>query len=123
MLLQREHIKFMSPIPLIDIEVVFTQGNYYKILSLQVEAGTTIEQAIQYSGILAFFPNIRIQNDDKEGGNRVGIFGKLKALEEVVQANDRIEIYQPLGQTAIESRRARLKKQKTKRQIQVRDRD
>lgn len=39
----------------------------------------------------------------------VGIFGKLRSLEHVLQAGDRIEVYQPLYMDPKEARRVRAK--------------
>ncbi len=101
----------------IEIEVVFASAQRYQTIPLQVPNGTTIEQAIHASGILTLFPEISLSL------NRVGIFGKLKLLTEVVEAQDRIEIYRPLPQSAIAARKARLKEQRSKRQLQVKDRE
>ena len=38
---------------------------------------------------------------------RVGIFGKLKALDSLLQHGDRVEIYRPLQAEPMESRRRR----------------
>jgi putative ubiquitin-RnfH superfamily antitoxin RatB of RatAB toxin-antitoxin module len=42
--------------------------------------------------------------------SRVGIYGKLKTLDTVVRAQDRIEIYRPLIADPKDSRRRRVEK-------------
>ena len=55
-----------------------------------VNAGTTIQQAIELSHISERFPEIDLSV------NETGIFGKLKPLDTVLQDRDRVEIYRPL---------------------------
>lgn len=88
---------------LIEIEVTYASIQTYKVISLKVALGTTIEQAIALSGIKEDFPEINDQN-------RVGIFGKLKVLSDEVEANDRVEIYRPLMQEAMTLRKERAAK-------------
>ena len=59
-------------------------------IPLQVEADCTVIRAIRRSGILERFPDIRITEQ------AVGIFSKKVALDALLQAGDRIEIYHPL---------------------------
>ncbi len=56
-------------------------------LKLEVPDGSTVEQAIQHSGMLDRFPDIDLENQ------RVGIFGKLAKLNTPVKDGDRVEIY------------------------------
>jgi putative ubiquitin-RnfH superfamily antitoxin RatB of RatAB toxin-antitoxin module len=57
---------------------------------LEVADGTTIEQAIVQSGLLAEYKRIDLAH------NKVGIFGRLKPLDTPLAEGDRIEIYLPL---------------------------
>jgi uncharacterized protein len=72
--------------------------------TLEVEAGTTILQAIEASGLLAELPGIDLAEQ------AVGIYGKKKGLDTVLRAHDRIEIYRPLLADPKESRRKRAAK-------------
>lgn len=54
---------------------------------LEVEAGTTIAQAIEASGL---FPGMDLVQTP------VGIFGKKKDPATVLRAGDRIELYRPM---------------------------
>jgi putative ubiquitin-RnfH superfamily antitoxin RatB of RatAB toxin-antitoxin module len=68
---------------------------------LEVEAGTTIEQAIAASGL---FPDIDLQQTP------VGIFGKKKEPATVLRAGDRIEIYRAMHPDPAETKRRRAAK-------------
>ncbi|MGD9592469.1 MAG: RnfH family protein [Candidatus Berkiella sp.] len=92
--------------PLLNIEVVFATQSQYQIISLQVNEGTTIEQAIVQSGILSLFPEIDLKQ------NQVGIFNEIKTLDAVVEQGDRVEIYRPLRMSAMAARTVRASKQK-----------
>jgi putative ubiquitin-RnfH superfamily antitoxin RatB of RatAB toxin-antitoxin module len=71
---------------------------------LDVDAGTTIGQAIEMSGILQEAPEINLVTMP------VGIYGKKKTLDTVLQPRDRIEIYRPLIADPKDARRRRAKK-------------
>jgi putative ubiquitin-RnfH superfamily antitoxin RatB of RatAB toxin-antitoxin module len=87
----------------INVEVAYASPTTQKILSVEVEEGSTIETAIDRSGILELFPEIDL------GKQKVGIFSKLKSLDEKVKAGDRIEIYRPLTLDPKDARRKRAK--------------
>lgn len=80
----------MENAELIPVEVAYALPDEQVILSLEVESGTTIEQAIAQSGILETYPAIDLSKQ------KVGIFGKLKKMDQVLRAGDRVEIYRPL---------------------------
>lgn len=73
------------------VEVAYALPDEQVLLSLYVDEGTTLEQAIEQSGILKQFPDIQLGKP-----NRVGIFGKLSKLDVVLREKDRVEIYRPL---------------------------
>ncbi|HEY5602949.1 MAG TPA: RnfH family protein [Gammaproteobacteria bacterium] len=72
------------------VEVAYAKPDVQVIIPLLVDVGTTLEQAIQQSGILNNFPEIDL---DK---NKVGIFSKLAKRDTVLRDKDRVEIYRPL---------------------------
>lgn len=80
----------MENVDSFTVEVAYARPEEQVLLSLQVDAGTTIKQAIERSGILQRFPEIELAQA------RVGIFGKLKKADQVLHAGDRVEIYRPL---------------------------
>ncbi|CAA6828092.1 MAG: UPF0125 protein yfjF [uncultured Thiotrichaceae bacterium] len=74
----------------IMVEVAYGHADEQELLSLELEEGATIEQAIEQSGIITTFPEIDLAN------NKVGIFGKIAPKKQVLRAKDRVEIYRPL---------------------------
>ncbi len=91
----------------LEIEVAYAQPDgAAHIIPLTVPRGSTIEQAIRLSGILARCPEIDL------GDNRVGVFSSLRKLDDVVGAGDRIEIYRRLIADPKEARRRRADREK-----------
>ena len=101
----------------LSIEVAYASPSQQILIPLQVEPGTTIQQAIQQSKILEHCAEIDL------GTMAVGVFGEVKALNALVEENDRIEIYRTLLHDPKELRRQRAeqnpfnltKKQKNRR--------
>ena len=75
---------------LISVEIVYALPEQQLIITIQIPERSSIENAIQTSGILQRFPEIDLNM------NKVGIFGKLAKLETSLRDMDRIEIYRPL---------------------------
>ena len=90
--------------PYIEVEIVYGKSGAARVIRQAVPEQTTLRQAIEQSGILEMYPDIDLDN------NKVGIFSRKKALHDVVQAGDRIEIYQPLKVDPKEARRRRARK-------------
>jgi len=74
----------------IAVEVAYAKPDEQLILKLEVVPGTTLQQAIEQSGILDRFPEIDPTR------LKAGVFGKLKKLDQTLRAGDRVEIYRPL---------------------------
>ncbi|WP_430461802.1 RnfH family protein [Thalassolituus sp. LLYu03] len=76
----------------IQVEVAYALPNKQKILTVDVEPGTTMLDAVKQSGIENEFPELDLAEA------KFGIFGKATRTPEtdVVRAGDRIEIYRPL---------------------------
>ncbi|TAK76445.1 MAG: RnfH family protein [Gammaproteobacteria bacterium] len=85
------------------VEVAYAGRDRQEILAVEVKEGSTIETAIQQSGILALFPEIDLAKQ------KVGVFSKQKDLTDIVREGDRIEIYRPLIIDPKEARRAKAK--------------
>ena len=85
----------------INIEVAYATPSQQKIIPIEIATGSTIEQAIDRSGILSYFPEIDLTKQ------KVGIFSKLKKLTDIVVDGDRIEIYRPLTIDPKEARKKR----------------
>lgn len=80
----------MEKTELIKVEVAYARDDVQVILPVEVEEGMNVEQAIERSGVLEQFPEIDLKT------NKVGIFGRLCKMAEVLRARDRVEIYRPL---------------------------
>ncbi|MDY0961007.1 RnfH family protein [Massilia sp. CFBP9026] len=89
---------------LLGISVCYASDKVEWLHQMQVEAGTTIGEAIERSGVLAAFPDINLTTQP------VGIYAKKKTLDTVLRERDRIEIYRPLVADPKESRRKRAAK-------------
>jgi len=59
-------------------------------LKLEVPDGSTVQEAIEHSGLLTRFPDIDLNTQ------KVGIFGKLTKLTAKVVEGDRVEIYRAI---------------------------
>jgi len=71
------------------------------VRELSVPGGATLRTAIEQSGVLSETSEINLATC------RVGVFGKLKALDSILRPDDRIEIHRPLIADPKESRRKR----------------
>ena len=74
----------------IAVEVAFALPKQQVLLSIDMPRGATLQDAILHSGILERFPEIDLNQ------NRVGVFGKLRDLDDVLRPGDRVEIYRKL---------------------------
>ena len=92
----------------IQIQVCYATPERQVLRVISVPLGTSVHRAIQHSGLLQSEPAIDLSV------LRVGIFGKLKALDTLLSAGDRVEIYWPLIADPKESRRKRADKKDKK---------
>ncbi|MBK1618515.1 RnfH family protein [Lamprobacter modestohalophilus] len=74
----------------VNVEVVYARERAQALIPVKGQAGITLAEAIERSGILARFPEIDLDV------NKVGIFGKVAKLDQVLASGDRVEIYPPL---------------------------
>lgn len=72
------------------VEVAYAIANKQSLISIEVENGTTLKEAVLASGILDTYKEIDLCKD------RVGIFSKFATLETILREKDRVEIYRPL---------------------------
>ncbi|MBA4142134.1 MAG: RnfH family protein [Nitrosospira sp.] len=87
----------------IQVEVVYALPENQIMRQFYVPSHTTIEHAVELSGIPGLFPEIDLSR------NKLGIFGKVVKPGTALRENDRIEIYRPLVADPKESRRMRAK--------------
>lgn len=86
---------------MINIEVAWGDPAKQILLVLQVEAGTTLIEAVDLSGIREQVPELEID------AARLGIFSRKKPPDFVLREGDRVEIYRPLIADPKEIRRKR----------------
>ena len=81
----------------IRVEVAYARPESQKILSFDVEPGTTAEQAAALSGMTGIYPDIDLASAPLGiFGNALGTRGLPAASDYVMQEGDRVEIYRPL---------------------------
>jgi hypothetical protein len=93
------------------IEVTYALSDKQSLISLEVEEGTTIKEAIEASGVLDTYNQIDLTRD------KVGIFSKFATLETVLREKDRVEIYRPLIADPKKVRKERAAKGKAMRSV------
>ena len=101
-----ENINESAEVDKFTVEVVYGVPQKQKILTLLVDAGTTVEQAIIASGIIALFPEIDLKV------NKVGVWNRAVKLSIEVEDLDRIEVYRPLIADPKDVRKRRAEKAK-----------
>ena len=89
------------------IQICYARPEFQVLRDLTVACGTTIGEAIRFSGLAGQL------NDIDLTACQVGIYGKLKAPDTRLRDGDRIEIYRPLQADPKDARRRRAQK-KTK---------
>jgi len=83
------------------VEVVFALPAIQTIVRLELDAGATVREAIQRSGLLDRFPSINLDQQS------VGVWGRKVPLDSPLTTGDRVEIYRPLSADPKEARRRR----------------
>lgn len=101
----------------ITVEVAYATPQLQRIITLEVEQGTTAFEAVGLSHIQLIFPEI-----DPEV-NAMGIFSKIldgkgqpTPREYVLKSGDRVEIYRPL---IIDPKKARLERAEKRKQEKI----
>lgn len=74
----------------LQIEVIYALAERQEIARLKLAEGTTVQRAIEASGLLQKFPEIDLTK------NKLGIYAKLAKPDTVLRDRDRVEIYRPL---------------------------
>ena len=93
------------------VEVAYALAEKQSLISLEVEEGTTLKEAIEASGILEKYNEIDLSKQ------QVGIFSKFATLDTVLREKDRVEIYRSLIADPKEVRKERAAKVKAMRGI------
>ena len=92
-----------SGAPLV-VEVCYALAERQTLLTVQLPAGATVRDAIDASGVLQRHPDIDLSVQ------RIGVFGKLRALDAPLADHDRVEIYRPLTVDPKVARQRRVEK-------------
>ena len=74
----------------ITVEVAYVTNENQIVLEVQVPRGANIEDGIVLSGLLEQCDEVDL------AVNKVGLYGMIKPLSEVLSDGDRIEIYRPI---------------------------
>jgi putative ubiquitin-RnfH superfamily antitoxin RatB of RatAB toxin-antitoxin module len=85
----------------IAIEITYALPQKQTLLSMHVAPETSVQEAIQKSGIL------QLHSDIDLSVNKVGIWYKTISLSTVLKSGDRVEIYRPMTADPKEARRLR----------------
>jgi putative ubiquitin-RnfH superfamily antitoxin RatB of RatAB toxin-antitoxin module len=85
----------------IAVQVCYATPDAEFLRDLRLDAGCTLRQAVEASGLLALIDDIELATA------AVGIYGKKKTLDTVLREHDRVEIYRPLQADPKEARRRR----------------
>lgn len=75
---------------LMNIEVCYALPDRAELVALRLPAGSTLQQALEASGLLSKYPDIDLKK------NKFGIYAKLSKPDAVLRDRDRVEIYRPL---------------------------
>ncbi len=74
----------------IQVDVCYALSDKQFVVSLKLPEGSTVQQAVEASGLLEKHPEIDLKK------NKFGIWNKLSKLDSMLRDHDRIEIYRPL---------------------------
>ncbi len=85
-----------------NVGVCYAEAERQTWLRLEVPDGSTVQQAIELSGLLRLYPYIDL------GAQKVGIFGKLAKLDAPVKEGDRVEIYRQITADPAQVKRRRV---------------
>jgi len=73
-----------------NVGVCYAEIDRQLWMRIEVPDSSTIEDTITLSGVLKLYPEINLDNQ------KVGIFGKIAALDTPVKEGDRVEIYRQI---------------------------
>ncbi len=86
----------------IHVEVCYALRDRQDVVQLRLPVGSTVQRAVEASGLLQKHPEI-----DLARTNKLGVFAKLVKADTVLRDKDRVEIYRPLIADPKEVRRKR----------------
>lgn len=90
----------------IHVTVVYSPAPREVIeLALTLEAGATVQHALQVSGLEAINPTLDLKNAV------IGLWGRKAGIDQVLHEHDRVEVYRPLKVNPKTARRERFAQQ------------
>lgn len=92
----------------INIQVVYALPDRQELLSLTLAAGSTLQQAVEASGLLEKY-GLTVET------GKFGIYGKQAKPDAILRERDRVEIYRPLIADPKEMRKARVAEKKARK--------
>lgn len=97
----------------IRVEVVYALPERQYLRSISLVAGSTVEDAINASGLLELRSDIDLTK------NKVGVYSRPVKLSDKLNDGDRVEIYRPLIADPKELRRQRAEHAKNKAHLRL----
>ena len=92
----------VEPPPMLAVTVAYSlRAGVVDEVVLSLAAGATVRDAVQASGLVTRHPNVDFSE------MRVGVWGKLRLLDDLLRDRDRVEVYRPLTVDPKEARRLR----------------
>ncbi len=85
----------------ISVEIVYAVPLAQTVVELNLEGGSTVEDAVTASGILDRHPELDLASC------RLGIWGRVVPRSQILKPRDRVEIYRPLTADPKQVRRRR----------------
>lgn len=86
------------------VEIVYATPSTQRRYAVDLPPGGTVRAAIERSGVLGDHPHIDLARD------RVGVYGRLVGLDDVLREGDRVEILRPLVADPKVARRQRARR-------------
>ena len=77
-------------------------------VELHLAPGATVHDGLRESGLLQRHPTIDLAS------HKIGVWGKLKGLDDILRDGDRVELYRPLKVDPKEARRQRYRSHREK---------
>ncbi|WP_394129017.1 RnfH family protein [Shewanella maritima] len=93
------------------VDVIYALPEQQKVITVNVSQGTTFIEAVEQSGIQAFFPDIDLASI------KLGVFSRQVKHNEVLLPGQRVELYRPLIADPKDVRRKRAEKAKEEGRI------
>ena len=93
-----------SEVPRLNVVVAYSPAaRAVDVTRLSLPAGSTVLQALRESGLLERHAGIDLASQ------KIGVWGKLRAPDDLLRDGDRVELYRPLQVDPKEARRQRYK--------------